>query len=132
MLKKFKLRIYFLVYCVLMIGLAFYWGNNWQKYEQYKGDYFEYCLDFVFLLIYLFSILFYISIRKVNLLLLFLMPLIITILSVILGFAIECLFGIDDFPTHEIVVFTLTYMAIAVLWFFLLAKRIGKRSIRHS
>ena len=49
MTAQIKLRYYLLVYSALMIWFSFYWGNNWQEYCRYKGDYFEYSLDFVFL-----------------------------------------------------------------------------------
>lgn len=115
--NKKLLKTISIIYISLMLAFAVFWGNYWGSYSKFKFDYAAYTLDYVFALTYLFLIIFYFTVRKVNLLVLLVIPLVVAFLS-LLG-AIVFLSVIQSRPSTDIYIYVITYCIIGISVVFL-------------
>ena len=105
--------LYLLIYVTLTMLFAFYWANNYPKYGTYKGDHFESCLLVVLLLTYVLFVILQTTVRKINWILVVLLPVIFTIATIALGILVMFGLGLSGTPEHTIYIYVITHLIIA-------------------
>jgi len=121
MAYKKRLAITLSGYIALMIAFAFYWGNYSLSFVHMKGDDFTYCVIFDIIISYAFLAVSHSTIRRMNFILIFFVPLFLMLLSLLVGFFVLMLFHLPGTPKQINIIYTITYLvllliAITIIW----------------
>lgn len=122
-MQTFSIKYYCIIYAIIMISFAFYWGNNFSEFTHYKGDESEVTFLFVTGLTYLLILLFHFTIRKLNILILLFIPIIIAVASFVLGLIFLLITGINGTPAAIIHTYVIIYLLITLLIVILFRKK---------
>ena len=116
------------LYLAIVLAFAFIFASNFHVIVQYKGDEFSYSLYFLLAITYIFYFTLYFLILKRGLVLFIFLPLIVAIISFILGWYIM-MFFFRGTPVQIIYIYTITYSYLAVgalvFWLYLRGKILG-------
>jgi hypothetical protein len=118
-----RLFIIILLYIVILISFTLYWGDNFVDYTLYKGDESTLFVKVSVGLNYLMLVLTAIMHRKINLMFLFISPLLNTIIAFILGLIFLLSSGISGIPRHTFYVFTPLFIISSLLSLFVYYRR---------
>ena len=114
-MKKRLLLIYCITYAALLIAVTIYWAVNFSKYSRYKGDEFFTISEVAFIYSYIFFIIIQLTLKKIKLGLLMFLPVIIYMLTFVLGFVFMSLSGMDGIPKQYISIFGIFYCLLSIL-----------------
>ena len=101
------------IYLMVVLAFAILFASNFTAFVHYKGDEFFYCLYFLLVVTYIFYFALYFLILKRGLILFIFLPLIVSIISFILGW-IFMMFFFRGTPIHIIYIYSITYGYLAV------------------
>jgi hypothetical protein len=114
-MKVRLLILYSLIYGLTAVGFCIYWATNFIRHTTYKGDEFFMLAQFLLVLTYLFLLTIQLTVKKVNFLLVFSLPLMICVASFCIGLVILYGTGLSGIPRHYILIYGLLYGLISLL-----------------
>lgn len=92
----------------VLMAFSLYWGYRYQDNAEFARAHFTYCLDVTLLATYLFTVFVSVRTRKFSPLFLIVFPIVVSLLSFMLGFGIVTLVGMDDTPKQVIMLYAIT------------------------
>ena len=103
------------LYGIILIGFAFYWVKNYDKFTHYKGDEFFYFLGIITLSTYLFLLVLRLIGHRISFILFLVIPAGIIISSVLLGFLVFAIAGMGGTPSQTFYVYSITHVVVTIL-----------------
>ncbi len=115
MSQKNKIIIEVIAYIALMICFAFFWANCFGWFVHYKGDDFEWDIFICTGLTYLFNFIYYHTLTRINIYFFILMPILIAIFAIPVGFALMMMFSIGGTPAQITYLYIFTYLFLSLI-----------------
>jgi hypothetical protein len=120
-IKSTRLKVVFLLYCLITVCFTLYYSENFTDFTKFKGDEYFYYFGFITGISYLFIILTHVIVAKINLANLLFMPLVILLLGIVVGMAFFLSTTLDGTPrqtfyVHSSIHILLSYLFGRLLW----------------
>lgn len=131
MKNRRKLVLFIAIYMAVLMAFSLYWGYRYQDNAEFARDHFSYCLDMTLFATYFFTVFVSLRKRKFHAAFLIIFPMIVTMISFVLGFGIVTAFGMDDTPKQTIMLYAITNMLTLLYAMFTVVRqpRVRKRKV---
>ena len=116
----------FAVYTILLLSISFYWAENFSMHVHYKGDESILWIEITGIVTYVALILMWFIVKRVNLIVIFLLPLLMSLLSVISCFVLFVTTTLSGKPKQGILVYSLVHIGL----FGLIVNKLWKPKIK--
>ena len=114
-MKVRLLVIYSIIYGLTVVGFCIYWATNFTRHTTYKGDEFFMLVQFLFVLTYLLYLTIQLSVKRINYLFAFSIPIMTCIAAVCVGVFFLLATQLSGIPRHYILTYGILYGLINLL-----------------
>ena len=122
-MKSRSLVTYSIIYLLTITGFTFYWRQYFTKHVNFKGDEFTVFAAIILIFTYIFCLITMLKTRIINLLVIAIFPIVISILSFLIGMSFLLLFDFDIIPDLYIPTYGLLYGILALFSIFIFRKK---------
>jgi hypothetical protein len=122
-MKRKSLIIISIFYIIVLTIFSIFWGKNFTKFVHIKGDDFFVCLGGVVVISYVFLTTLFFTGNYVTIPFLLIMPLIIAVISIIVGFVLLLFLNIGGTPSQTTNLYSLTYGTLLLITLYSFIKK---------
>src|SRR3954468_16972075 len=114
-MKVRRLKLYSLIYGLIVIGFCIYWATNFTNHTSYKGDEFVMLVQFLLAVTYVFYLAIQFFVKRINFLFALSIPILTCIASFCLGILLLFATHLSGVPREYIMIYGLLYGIISLL-----------------
>ncbi len=122
-IKPIRLKVLFLLYCLVIVCFTLYYSGNFTDFTRFKGDEYVYYFGFISVISYSFIFLVHAVVAKINLANLLFVPVVILFLGIVIGVTFFLITSLEGTPRQTFYVHTFIHVLLSYLFGLLLWKK---------